>query len=422
MAALAHSVDPTLAALDALHAQASGDTPRPYLGASAIGNPCSRALWYGFRWALPRTFPAASYRAIQDGHRGEAVMIDWLRRLPGIDLWTTDPDAPDHQIGFTAVAGHFRGHVDGVISGLYQAPKTPHVWEMKVCNETKFNKLVKLIAQHGEKAALLHWDEIYYAQSQIYMQQLELTRHYLTVATPGNRQLVSCRTAYRATDAKALLKKAEDIITAERPPLKISETPAWYQCKFCDHTALCHGQAMPAVNCRTCAHSTATLDGDAAWQCEHHHKPLDIAAQHAACPNHVWHPDLLANHAEAIGANPKTGAITFKRKDGTTVEIGLNATASRQMLADSVPAPAAPAPLEDEVLIELATDSAIPAEALLSGQVDEAEWPKFSQAVSGFWSRWNHDQPRMDRLKNLIGEIDSAYVGLMDTVEKRRAV
>lgn len=422
MAAIPEHKDPTLAALDAVIESANDSRPRPYLGASQIGQPCSRALWFSFRWTTQRHIPAAGLRRIQDGFRGEAVLIDWLRKVPDIELWTVDPENEENQIGIVDCGGHFRGHLDGVIQGLKQAPKTPHVWESKICNESKFNKLRKLITEKGEKNALKEWDETYYAQAQVYMRGTELTRHYLTVATPGCRDIVSCRTAYNKTDADALIKKAETIIAAERPPLKISETPAWYQCKFCDHTALCHGQAMPAVNCRTCAHSTALLTGDAAWQCEHHHKPLDIAAQHAACPNHVWHPDLLANHAEAIGANPKTGAITFKRKDGTTVEIGLNATASRQMLADSVPAPAAPAPLEDEVLIELATDSAIPAEALLSGQVDEAEWPKFSQAVSGFWSRWNHDQPRMDRLKNLIGEIDSAYVGLMDTVEKRRAV
>lgn len=411
MTALNHAIDPTLAALDVLHGQASGsDAPRRYLGASQIGDPCSRKLWYGFRWAMPRTFPASSYRAIQDGYRGEAVMIDWLRRLPGIDLWTTDPDAPDQQIGFTAVAGHFRGHADGVISGLYQAPKTPHVWEMKVCNETKFNKLVKLIAQHGEKAALLHWDEIYYAQAQIYMQQLDLTRHYLTVATPGNRQLASCRTAYRATDAKALLKKAEGIISAERPPLKLSEKPSWYVCKLCDYHRLCHGPAMPAVNCRTCAHSTARLDESTPWTCEL--KQPAISGDQAGCPSHAYHPDLLANHAEAIGANPKTGVITFRRQDGSEVLNGLTGLKSADWLAQTAPVPAVPE--SDDVLDELAADSTIPAESLLSGQVDEAEWPKFAQAVTGFWDRWQHDEPRLARLRNLIEVIDGAYFRLME--------
>lgn len=420
MTAINHAIDPTLAALDVLHGQASGsDAPRRYLGASQIGDPCARKLWYGFRHALPRTISASGYRAIKDGYHGEMVMINWLRSLPGIDLWTSDPDAPDSQIGFAAVAGHFRGHVDGVISGLYQAPKTPHVWEMKVCNEAKFNKLVKLIAQHGEKAALLHWDEIYYAQAQIYMQQLELTRHYLTVATPGNRQLVSCRTVYRATDAKALLKKAETIITAERPPLKLSDNPSWYVCKFCDVHALCHGQAMPAVNCRTCAHSTARMDESAPWTCEL--SQPSIHGDQTGCDHHAYHPDLLANHAQAVNANPKTGVITFKRKDGSEVLNGSTGLKSRDWLAQTAPVPAGPALLEDDVLVELATDSTIPAESLLAGDMDESDWGKLTSAVSQFWDRWKGDEPKLARLRNLIEVIDSAYVGLMDSVEKRRA-
>ena len=425
MAALNHSIDPTLAALDALHEQASStDKPRRYLGASAIGDPCSRKVWYGFRWALPRSFSATSYRAIQDGHRGEALMIQWLRSIPGIQLWTEDPDAPDHQIGFAAVAGHFRGHVDGVISGLYQAPKTPHVWEQKVCNETKFNKLVKLIAQHGEKAALLHWDEIYYAQAQIYMQQLELTRHYLTVATPGNRKLVSCRTEYCATDAKAILKKAETIIAAERPPLRLSDNPAWYQCKWCDYHALCHGQTMPAVNCRTCAHSTARMDDSKPWTCELN-QPA-ISGDQAGCDHHAYHPDLLANHAEAIGANPKTGVITFRCKDGSIIQNGISGLKSRDWLAQAAPviqsAPATDDVLEatDDVLEELATESAIPAQELEAGQIDEQQWPTVYQSGVKLFAKFEHDPDpeKTSRLRNLLEIIDSAYLALLDRAHR----
>ncbi len=364
--------DPTLAALDAVIEAAEISRPRPYLGASQIGQPCSRSLWYGLRWTLVRTIPAAGLRRIQDGFRGEAVLIDWLRKVPDIELWTVDPENESNQIGIVDCAGHFRGHLDGIIQGLKQAPKTAHVWEAKVCNEAKVNKLRKLIAEKGEKNALALWDETYFAQAQVYMRGVELTRHYLTVATPGCRDIVSCRTAYQPKVAEALIKKAETIITAERPPLKISETPAWYQCKTCDHASLCHGQKLPEVNCRTCAHSTAKLDPAANWVCELKGQVLTLDAQRAACDSHVWHPDLLANHAEAIGANPATGAITFRRKDGSTVEIGKGATSSRQMLAESGPVEPPPT---DDVLEELATLSTIPAESLMSGQVEDDEWP-----------------------------------------------
>lgn len=410
MAALNHSIDPTLAALDALHEQASGsDAPRRYLGASAIGDPCARKIWYGFRHAMPRSFPASSYRAIQDGHRGEALMIQWLRSIPGIQLWTEDPDQPGQQIGFTALSGHHRGNLDGIISGLYQDPATPHVWEMKVCNEKKWDKLVKLILKHGEKAALKVWDEIYYAQAQDYMHHMQLTHHYLTVATPGKRKLVSCRTEYCATDAKAILKKAETIIAAERPPLRLSDNPAWYQCKWCDYHTLCHGQAMPAVNCRTCAHSTARLDESQPWTCELNQP--EICGKQAGCDRHAYHPDLVANHGEAIGADMSTGTITFRLKDGSTVQNGLAGLKSREWRAQATPVAT---PVIDDILEELATESAIPAQELESGQIDEQQWPTVYQSGIKLFEKFESNPDKTKRLINLLGVIDSAYLALIE--------
>lgn len=422
MAAIQHAIDPTLAALDALHAQASSqDAPRRYLGASLIGQECSRRIWYAFRWVLPRVFPAASYRAIQDGHQGEAQMVAWLTQLPDIRLWTRDPENEQNQIGFVACAGHFRGHLDGIIMGLYQAPKTPHVWEHKVCNEKKWNTLVKLIQQHGEKAALLQWDPVYYAQAQVYMHHLDLTRHYLTVGTPGNRQLVSCRTEYRAKDAKEILQKAERIITSDRPPLKLSDDPTWWQCKWCDYYVLCHGQALPAVNCRTCAHSTARLDEAHPWTCEL--KQPVITGDQAGCDHHAFHPDLLANHAEAIAADIKTGVITFRRKsDGATWNNGINGLHSRdwavQQTDPPLTLPAEP-PLADDVLASLALEMVTEPAQLLTGDLDAHGWNRMADACIRLSNAWHGDDRRKKTLAALIEQIDSAYYALAENVTMR---
>ena len=419
MPTLPTTQDPTLAAIDAaIESDNASDRPRPYLGASQIGNPCSRSLWYNFRWTLTRSIPAAGLRRIQDGFRGEQVLIEWLRKVPDILLWTADPENEEKQIGIVDCGGHFRGHLDGVIQGLKQAPKTPHVWEAKVCNEAKVRKLEKLKAEKGEKEALKEWDATYHAQAQVYMRGMELTRHYLTVATPGCRDVVSCRTDYDKKVADALIKKAEGVITADRPPFKLSENPSWWQCKTCDYHALCHGAALPQVNCRTCAYSTATLIGNAEWICEHHKRLIDIPTQQAGCPNHVYHPDLLVNHAEPIGANPKTGAITFKRKDGTTVELGLNAMSSRQFLANNS-APAGVAPNEDtEILETLAAESGLSVEQIAPDVITEAEWPAVYDAgvrmLSGPWQG-------NERLRNLIWKIDSEYVRFSEKITMKVA-
>jgi hypothetical protein len=53
----------------------------------------------------------------------------------------------------------------------------------------------------------------------------------------------------------------------------------------------------PAVNCRTCAHSTAEPDGDARWSCAHHKFDLPLEVQREGCTNHRYIPILLDNFA-----------------------------------------------------------------------------------------------------------------------------
>jgi len=331
MAAFNHSVDPTLAAMDALHERASGDPPRPHLGASQIGHPCARALWYGFRWAIARKISAKGHRAIADGHRGEAVMAGWLRQIPGVELWLEDPEQPGRQIGFLDHAGHFGGSVDGVIVGLLQAPKAPHVWECKVVNETKFRKLVKLIVEKGEKSALAEWDEVYFAQAQIYLKYLGLTRHYLTACTPGNRDFVGCRTEFQPKAADRYVERAKTVIVACRPPEKISEDPGWFQCRFCDFQTICHGQKLPETNCRTCAHSTAHLDEARPWTCDLHRRAISADEQRRGCPHYAFHPDLVAS-CDAVAADQATGAITYRCKEtGDTFASGFRPEGSHEI-------------------------------------------------------------------------------------------
>ncbi len=382
--------DPTLIALDVAMEATSNAAPRPYLGASQIGQSCKRQLWYSFHWAMPRFISAAGLRRINDGFRGEDVLIHLLRAIPGIELWTVDEDT-GKQIGIEDLGGQFRGHVDGIIQGILQSPKTPHVWEAKVCNEAKVRKLEKLKLEKGEKFALEAWDSVYYAQAQIYMHYLQLPRHYLTVATPGVRDIVSCRTEYSKTAATALIAKAAEIITANRPPLKLSENPAWYECKFCDYHSLCHGASMPSVNCRTCAHSTAHLDESKQWTCDLHNRVLSVNEQRKGCPNHAYHPDLLKNHAEAIGADNKTGTIMFRRKDGTEFKNGIAGISSTELAGEKK---AEPEPVklsnEDDVLAELAADSGLLFADLKAGKVDD--WGMLFDAMSGFFDRWQSEQ------------------------------
>lgn len=233
--------DPTLAAIDRImEAKAAAEPPRDYLGSSIIGEECSRKLWYGYTNAPRKPFNAATLRRFECGHRGEDIMAERLRSVPGIELWTVD-EATGGQIGGKLFNGRFGWHADGVILGLLQAPLTPHIWEHKQVNEKKFAELKKLKEKHGEKAAFEQWDYTYYAQGVLYMELLDLTRHYLTVSTPGGRDYTSCRTNADPRLAKALLAKAERIVNATSEPERMSDNPSHFKCRMCDFREVCHG-------------------------------------------------------------------------------------------------------------------------------------------------------------------------------------
>jgi hypothetical protein len=235
--------DPTLEAADrALEARERAQPKRQYLGMSAIGHPCSRKLWYDYHGVVGSPHPADTLKKFADGHASEDVIINRLRLVPGITLLSVDPDT-GRQYGFSDFDGKFRGHMDGVIHGLLQAPATWHVFEAKATAEKNFEKLKRIAAEVGEKNALQVWNETYWAQAQLYMGYADLERHYLVACTPGARDWTSVRTDFDAAAFAALKDKAQRILTARAPLARISNDPAWYQCRWCDHHVGCHGVA-----------------------------------------------------------------------------------------------------------------------------------------------------------------------------------
>jgi len=321
MTALPIQIDPTIeAVLRQLERAEWSQQPRPYLGMSAIGQPCHRRLWYAFRWAARERMTATSLLRINDGHRGETAMAAMLNAVDGIELLTEDPRT-GKQFGFADIGGHFRGHADGMITGLLQAPATLHVWEAKVVAEDKATKLYNLTWQIGEKNALAKWDEVYYAQAVLYMHYAKATRHYLTCGSPGVRSMVGVRTDADPLTTQRLQVKAKTIITAQEPLQKLSDDPAWWQCKGCAMSGICHRNELPAVNCRTCVHATPELDGDGRWSCAKWGADIPVEAQRVGCEQHRYIPALVTV-ARQVDASEQDGWIEYRTSNGVTFRNG----------------------------------------------------------------------------------------------------
>ena len=305
MVGLPEPTDPTLdAAAVAFRDRAACEPDRPYLGMSGIGHPCLRKHWYDFRWCSVQDWDAATLFRFDDGHRSEDIQADRLRLVAGVELKTVDP-ATGQQIGFADHAGHFRGHADGIITGLLQAPATPHIWEHKCVNEAKFQKLETAKTKLGEKQALAAWDSTYHVQAQLYMHYSGLKRHYLTCATPGTRDVTSCRTNYDPDVAATYITRAAQVIQAATPPGRVSDAPDYWLCRWCHHSGLCHGERVARVSCRTCIHSTPAEN--AMWKCDRLEVSLSVDVQRksgldeTACPHHLFIPDLVP-FAEQVDA------------------------------------------------------------------------------------------------------------------------
>lgn len=253
---------------------------RPHLGGSQIGNNCSRALWYQFRWAWKEQHEGRILRLFETGDREEIRVIQNLRAA-GCTVWERDPET-GMQPRFTSHGGHFALSLDGVIEGLPESSK-PHTLEVKTMSDKYFKALCNMGL---EKAKPIYW-----AQCQIGMHLSGLERCLFISVNKNTDEIYAERIRPEPAYAKDLLAKAERIIFSDAPPLGISNDPAWFECKFCPYHALCHGSQLPELNCRTCAFSTPEKTG--AWSCARHRKGLDEIDQRIGCGDHIYNPALV---------------------------------------------------------------------------------------------------------------------------------
>lgn len=201
--------------------------PRQYLGASIIGKPCQRQLWYDFRWLHFKVHDGRLLRLFETGHLEEARMVQNLRDAD-IEVHDVD-DNTGKQFDMVFHSGHFRGHADGVALGIKDAPKIWHLLEFKTHNQKSFDQLVK----SGVATA----KPIHFAQMQVYMHGMGLTRAYYLARNKNTDKLYGEWVHFDKTVADDHIDRASRIIFANELPLKISDKPDWYEYKFFSYIA-----------------------------------------------------------------------------------------------------------------------------------------------------------------------------------------
>jgi hypothetical protein len=308
MAELPEVTSQTVSAIWSAVEAAQERDERHYLGASVLGNDCSRRLWYGFRWAHePETFDGRKLSIFQSGHLWEDRLIGLLRGA-GVAVDPVDPETGQQWLVRFA-GGHAGGHLDGLAYKVPEAPKTRHVVEAKSHNHKSFTALRSGGVQ---KSKPLH-----FAQMQLYMHGTGYQRALYIAVNKNDDEIHTERVSYDHGLALQLVTKAERIVTAERPPAKLHEDPNAKMarvCNYCPAKGVCHDGAFARRNCRTCLHATAHLDGDARWSCDRFKRDLTREEQAAGCPRHLFIPDLVPG--EQVDADEVAEAVTYRLHTG----------------------------------------------------------------------------------------------------------
>lgn len=280
MVLLPELISPTVQAIYDRYEEKAKDWRRPHLGASVIGRSCARSIWYLFRWAAK---PEKSGRIVALLGRGDREETRIARDLRGIGVELKNREhGKQIRISF---GPHTGGSLDGEVLGFREAPATWHVFECKTSNSKNFST----IKSGGvKKAKPEHW-----AQMQIYMKARGRTRAGYFVVNKDTDEIYMERVELDQPAALALEAKAEMTVFAKEPLTRISESPSWWECKFCDHLSHCQLGQLGALqrNCRTCLSSTPMRDGT--WRCDLKSKTLTVGAQKKGCKEHRFIPAMM---------------------------------------------------------------------------------------------------------------------------------
>lgn len=246
------------------------ELPRTYMGMSGLGDSCNRKLWLQFRWCTVEEHTRRLGRLFSRGHREEKHIIADLSRI-GIVCSSV-------QLTMVAGFGHIKGHNDGTAVNVPEAPKTRHLLEFKTLSDSSFKSVMK----KGVKID----KPIYYAQVQLYMHHLKLTRCLWIAVNKNNDDYFVTRIKYDKEFAKELIRKGEDIILMEQmPPIRAPHSPTYFKCKhMCSGYNVCFRNAKFKKSCRSCKKGRPAVNGE--WECFYHNSKIPIDFQRKGCDNY----------------------------------------------------------------------------------------------------------------------------------------
>lgn len=255
------------------------DPLRSHFGLSGVGRKCDRDLWYGWRWASTKQFPARIIRIFNRGHREEASFLAMLEMI-GVHIHFEGEDGQDR---VSAVGGHVGSALDGTLYGI---PDLPTEWVLGEFKTSGTKPFCKIVAEGVKVAKPEH-----YAQMQTCMKLRGIHWCLYMVVNKNDDDIHAELIRYDQAEADHKLDRAARLVFAPTPPAKISNDPSDFDCRYCDRLQICHYGAPALRNCRTCKHSVPDPGGT--WGCALHNLTLDKAKQKAGCDDFAMIDELV---------------------------------------------------------------------------------------------------------------------------------
>lgn len=208
-----------------MHKMRSRQVPRQYLGASSLGNPCERAIWYGYK-QFARNESPKTLITFEIGRSLEEMLADILANT---ELTVMFPSMTNNFLSFShEKVPQLSGHLDGLI--LHKGEH--YVLEIKTANSASFAKACKV----GIRA----WRPQYYDQIQTYMGLSCYTKGIFLVINKDSSELYEEVIDFDQIHYELLVAKATRIIQSPVEPERLSDSPMFFGCRMCAYKDVCH--------------------------------------------------------------------------------------------------------------------------------------------------------------------------------------
>lgn len=251
---------------------------RNHLGASELGDECWRKLWYGFRWTKREVFNGRMMRLFNVGHSAEPRFVAYLRGL-GFEVKEFAEDGKQFRI--SGAMGHYGGSLDG----LCKAPPRYELSEDIIfLNEFKTNGTGKGFDEVEQKG-IAKAKPRHFAQMSQYGYHYKIKYGLYMIENKNDSNITIKIVELDWSLGAQLEKKANDVIFSKGAPPRISDNPAFFNCKFCHQAGICHSNEPVEINCRSCRQAEPVENGQ--WKCNFHHDliPSDFIGK--GCEHHI---------------------------------------------------------------------------------------------------------------------------------------